>query len=393
MKIEDCSLPYDDDEIPSVRTQVAIRDETSIPGVMTIRHSSCPLLFPHDSRAVRCSKCSTYRSVLKLQCWKAEHSCTNDAGTITHVNCRYMKIPELIQRLQQVNSSYRSIQKRFNHLKEKIAAETKLKEVSLDEESEAYVREVASSSDAVDYLAQLPQDSFMHIFWQQQLKAASKCKATGKRWHPLFIRWCSYLRHRSSGAYEVLRESGIQLPSQQTLLDNTHYVQADVGFSSDVDAMLMDAVKVGSCAEREWCVILMMDEMHIKDTGRFIGYTNLGNVTDKLSEFERFVEERHGQTSPPSGKKHNGFHGSGSIHQAPISLCSVSSNVCLWRSIVRTILGGNWTFGKLWVKAILCLYQWLETEFLGYLDEWKSCVEQRPGFSKNQKSRILLSDG
>ena len=54
---------------------------------------------------------------------------------------------------------------------------------------------------------------------------------------------------------------------------------------------------------------------------------------------------------PPSGKKHDGFHGSGSIHQAPISLCSVSSSVCLWRSIVRTILGGNWTFGKLWVKG------------------------------------------
>ena len=107
-----------------------------------------------------------------------------------------MKIPELIQRLQQVNSSYRSIQKRFNRLKDKIAAETKLKEVSLDEESEAYVHEVASSSDAVDYLAQLPQDSFMHIFWQQQLEAASKCKAIGKRWHPLFIHWCLYLRHR-----------------------------------------------------------------------------------------------------------------------------------------------------------------------------------------------------
>ena len=56
---------------------------------------------------------------------------------------------------------------------------------------------------------------------------------------------------------------------------------------------------------------------------------------------------------PPSGKEHDGFHGSGSIHQAPISLCSVSSNVCLSRSIVRTILGGNWTFGKLWIKGTL----------------------------------------
>ena len=95
-----------------------------------------------------------------------------------------------------MNSSYCSIQKRFNRLEDKIAAETKLKDVSLDEESEAYVHEVASSSDAVDYLAQLTQDSVVHIFWQQQLEAASKCKATGKRWHPLFIHWCLYLRHR-----------------------------------------------------------------------------------------------------------------------------------------------------------------------------------------------------
>ena len=39
----------------------------------------------------------------------------------------------------------------------------------------------------------------------------------------------------------------------------------------------------------------MMDEMHIKEDlvfDRFIGYTDCGNVTDKLSEFERFVEER-----------------------------------------------------------------------------------------------------
>ena len=27
-----------------------------------------------------------------------------------------------------------------------------------------------------------------------------------------------------------------------------------------------------------------------------------------------------------------------------------------------------------------------------YLDECKSCVEQRPGFSKDQKGRMLLSD-
>ena len=43
----------------------------------------------------------------------------------------------------------------------------------------------------------------------------------------------------------MLRESGIQLPSQRTLRDYTHYDQADVVFSSGVDAMLMERFFIG----------------------------------------------------------------------------------------------------------------------------------------------------
>ena len=62
------------------------------------------------------------------------------------------------------------------------------------------------------------------LFWEQQLEVASKKDKRGLRWHPLMIRWCLYIRYRSSGAYEALRESGIlALPSQRTLRDYTHY--------------------------------------------------------------------------------------------------------------------------------------------------------------------------
>ena len=46
-------------------TQAAIKDDIFIPGVVTIRHKLCCLLLPHDTRAVRCSKCAALRSVLK----------------------------------------------------------------------------------------------------------------------------------------------------------------------------------------------------------------------------------------------------------------------------------------------------------------------------------------
>ena len=52
------------------------------------------------------------------------------------------------------------------------------------------------------------------LFWEEQKKAA-QCKDKHQvRWHPLIIKWCLYLRHQSSGAYETLRNSGVlRLPS------------------------------------------------------------------------------------------------------------------------------------------------------------------------------------
>lgn len=38
------------------------------------------------------------------------------------------------------------------------------------------------------------------------------------------------------------------------------------------------------------------------------------------------------------------------------------------------------------------LIQWLETEFLGYLDEWDSSVKGRTGFSAAEMKKMRLSD-
>ena len=59
---------------------------------------------------------------------------------------------------------------------------------------------------------------FQCLFWQQQVKAASKKDSRNMKLYPAMIKWCLYLWFRSSGAYEVLRKSGcIHLPSQGTI--------------------------------------------------------------------------------------------------------------------------------------------------------------------------------
>ena len=57
----------------------------------------------------------------------------------------------------------------------------------------------------------------------------------------------------------------IKLPSQRTLRDYTYYTKAAPGLSDDVDKQLMEAAKIDTCAEFEKFVVLLMDEMHVKD--------------------------------------------------------------------------------------------------------------------------------
>jgi len=80
------------------------------------------------------------------------------------------------------------------------------------------------------------------------------------------IKWCIYLPHLSSGCYEAIRQSGcITLPSQRTLRDYTHFAKATMGFSVDVDLQLIEAAEILDCPEWKKCVMILMDEMYVKE--------------------------------------------------------------------------------------------------------------------------------
>lgn len=138
-----------------------------------------------------------------------------------------------------------------------------------------------------------PEGSFQQIFWAQQRQASSR-SGKGRRWHPLMIKWCIYLKHQSSKAYELLRDSGcIQLPSQRTLRDYTNCVKARAGFSTDVDRQLMQAANLASCPDWQKLTILLLDEMYIREdlvydkhSGHMVGFVNIGDINSHLLAFE-----------------------------------------------------------------------------------------------------------
>ena len=72
----------------------------------------------------------------------------------------------------------------------------------------------------------------------------------GIRWHPLFLRWCLNLSRISPKAYEVIRESGISLPTKRTLNDYTHWVSAKPGFQNEIDEFLMAEARVNEL--KDW---------------------------------------------------------------------------------------------------------------------------------------------
>ena len=138
--------------------------------------------------------------------------------------------------------------------------------LKLDAQTDQDIRDIIREN-SKSIAESLPSDSFKKVFWEQQTKAASQCDARQMRWHPAMIRWCLYLRHRSSGAYEMLRNSGcLHLPSQRTMRDYTHIAGSRIGFSKDVDAMLMQTSKIQTCPEHEKFVGVIFDEMHIEQT-------------------------------------------------------------------------------------------------------------------------------
>ena len=120
----------------------------------------------------------------------------------------------------------------------------------------------------------------------------------------MMIRWCLSLCHQSQKAYENAREI-LELPSQRTLRDYTHYCKASPGFSAEVDEQLCRAAVIHTLKDYQTCVLLLIDEMHIKEnlvyekhTGSLIGFANLGEMNNHLIDFERQLEHKSLENAP-----------------------------------------------------------------------------------------------
>jgi len=233
---------------------------------------------------------------------------TFEARTNPHsrTNFRSLTREELTIRAKQLSALHAKTSRKVAKLQAKLFDAVESQGHTLDDQTESDLQSIIKHHNAAVTSKHAP-GSFARVFWEQQQKAAQQKDARGMRWHPLMIKWAIYLHYRSSGAYSTIRSSGVlSLPSERTLRDFTHHCNAQVGFSFEVDQQLVNHPDV--CGVEEWKrhVILLFDEMHIREdlvynkhTGALVGFVELGEVNNQLQQFERSLDRKGEPPSPP----------------------------------------------------------------------------------------------
>ena len=238
----------------------------------TIRHEECEIFVQSQStdstNKKQCSTCKKYRQVLNRLLFRLKnetHQDTDRTNPTSHTNYRFLNSPEKADRLHRLHQQVRLDHQRIARLKESLDQIAEGRSVPVGDALHEELKQIMQDN-TITINQSYPSNSFARIFWESQQQAARMKSSRSMRWDPLMIRWCLYLRHLSSSAYETIRETGvIRLPCQRTLQDYTYYTKAAVGFSADVDRQVMEEARIMTCPEREKYVIIIMDEMHLRE--------------------------------------------------------------------------------------------------------------------------------
>ena len=185
----------------------------------TVRHVDCSLLL---EGSVCCNHCKKYQknTLNKLLHRMNNKSAADKENTSSHINHRFMDSESKTARIKalklELQKKTKALRRMEGILQERIRNECVPVDDSLHDDLLAIMDKHITLEDEGDEQGM----DFQKIFWKQQRQAFSKKCAKSVRWHPLIVKWCLYLHHKSSGAYETLRNSGlIRLPSGRTLRD------------------------------------------------------------------------------------------------------------------------------------------------------------------------------
>ena len=188
-------------------TKEVAKEEDVLLRSATIRHTDCAVLLLSTSTSKRCNRCESYRHTLRSLTYQMGRQGGDKTAPDSHVNYRHLSTPEKERRLQRMHSELRCNVWKRERLRVKLERVVEEEGVSTDTEIHEDICAIMDSNES-RIVNSYPEDTFERLFWQQQQAAARLRNPSSMRWHPLFIKWCLYLRHVSGRGYEILRSSG-----------------------------------------------------------------------------------------------------------------------------------------------------------------------------------------
>ena len=263
----------------------------------TIRNIQCDLLI----KGRRCKYCQKTRGCLRskrARKFAQEGACHKFKANV------HLTTLEKDNKLRGLAQKQKILKRKVNRLEDKIKTLTEKAHTLIETEGE-----ILSSADSADIaeilnesqkeLSSLPADSFQKILFDQQMQYNALKKKSSMRWHPAIIRWCLYIRSKSSKAYDGLR-SCLALPSQRTLHDYSSYTESGVGFHPRVLEQLIDEAERKGLynSEAKQYVGIVQDEVRIKQdpvynkhTGELVGFIDLNQASNELLRIEERIAD------------------------------------------------------------------------------------------------------
>ncbi|KAJ8311135.1 hypothetical protein KUTeg_011313 [Tegillarca granosa] len=202
----------------------------------TIRSTCCSFLVAGS----RCSPCSRYRDNLRKRKQRIEK---RKSTPINYVRNTYkhtdMDRDTLILKLKQQKNEIKTLEQENMKIKRNFQQVINSTGVLLNETESRDMGDLMKlCSEDVEKAYPNP-NSLQRLFWEQQLRSSKDNASRSMRWHPMIVRWCLFMRQKSTKAYDAMRESGfINLPSSRTLYDYSHYTKSTLGIQPDVIKML-----------------------------------------------------------------------------------------------------------------------------------------------------------
>ena len=232
-----------------------------------LRDLNCCLVLPGSTI---CQFCRDRTLLLKHRNWRLHQEKEKDK---LKVNIKYITGDEAKERLKISQEEKKKLYRKLYKLKERIKKFIEKKTVPVSAE---FGQDIAKVFQDNHHLMTPVQK----LFWAEQMKALStQNNPRQMRWNPFMIRLALHIQMISSSAYEYM-QLFLRLPSQRTLYDFTHYVDAKEGIQevtmAEMQKKLYENYDLG---ERHSTFFnLIFDEVDVKEdivvnrrTGEIIG--------------------------------------------------------------------------------------------------------------------------